>query len=82
MVPTVERGGGVRKNSFQTSSKPSKLARSVWKTCAFTTWSIIRASKKPAPVFEDKEKVRFDGLVWVPGRQGGSLALGLTVPIR
>ncbi len=51
-------------------------------SAAFTTWSIIKASKKPAPTFEDKEKVRFDGLVWVPGRSGGSLAMGLTIPIR
>jgi hypothetical protein len=51
-------------------------------SAAFTTWSIIKASRKPAPTFEDKEKVRFDGLVWMPGRQGGSLAMGLTIPIR
>lgn len=51
-------------------------------SAAFTTWSIIKASRKPAPTFEDMEKVRFEGLVWVPGRQGGSLAMGLTIPIR
>jgi hypothetical protein len=38
VVPTVVRGGGAGKNSFQTSSKPLKFARSVWNTCAFTTW--------------------------------------------
>src|SRR3989454_8649633 len=37
VVPTVVRGGGVGKNSRQTSSKAKKLLRSVWKTCAFTT---------------------------------------------
>lgn len=40
-----------------------------------------RASK--APLFEDKEKVRFDGLVWVPGLGGnGTWMAGLTIPVR
>jgi len=51
-------------------------------SAAFTTWSIIKASKKPLPTFEDKEKVKFDGLVWVPDRRGGTWAMGLTIPIR
>jgi hypothetical protein len=51
-------------------------------SAAFTTWSIIKASKKPAPTFEDKEKIKFDGLVWVPDRRGGTWAMGLTIPIR
>lgn len=51
-------------------------------SAAFTIWSIIRASKKPVPTFEDKEKIKFDGLVWVPDRRGGTWAMGLTIPIR
>ena len=51
-------------------------------SAAFTTWSIIKASRKPLPTFEDKEKVKFDGLVWVPDRRGGTWAMGLTIPIR
>ncbi|MBK9287815.1 MAG: hypothetical protein IPN38_09035 [Flavobacteriales bacterium] len=51
-------------------------------SAAFTTWSIIKASRKPMPTFEDKEKVKFDGLVWVPDRRGGTWAMGLTIPIR
>jgi len=39
VVPTVVRGGGVGKNSRQTSSNAKKLFRSVWNTCAFTTRS-------------------------------------------
>ncbi|MBK7385010.1 MAG: hypothetical protein IPI81_16990 [Flavobacteriales bacterium] len=36
-----------------------------------------------APAFEDKEKVRFDGLVWVPGtHSAGTWAMGFTIPIR
>ena len=38
---------------------------------------------KHAPVFEDKEKVRFDGLVWAPAPNGGGTwAAALTIPIR
>jgi hypothetical protein len=51
-------------------------------SAAFTTWSIIKASKKPVPTFQDKEKVKFDGLVWVPDRRGGTWAMGLTIPIK
>ena len=51
-------------------------------SAAFTTWSIIKAARKPLPTFEDKEKVKFDGLVWVPDRRGGTWAMGLTIPIR
>jgi len=42
-----------------------------------------RLAIRQAPVFEDKERVRFDGLVWLPGRSaGGTWAMGLTIPIR
>ena len=34
------------------------------------------------PVFEDKERLRFEGLVWVPSGSGGTWAMGLTIPIR
>ncbi len=38
---------------------------------------------KHSPVFEDKEKVRFDGLVWAPAPNGGGTwAAALTFPIR
>lgn len=40
-----------------------------------------RASK--APLFEDKEKVRFDSLVWVPCRGGnGTWMAALTIPMQ
>lgn len=42
----------------------------------------VTATKR-VPVFEDKEKVRFDGLVWAPAPNGGgTLAAALTIPIR
>ena len=40
------------------------------------------ATKQP-PKFEDKEKLRFDGLVWSPTPEGrGAWAARLTIPIR
>lgn len=42
-----------------------------------------RYAHKEAPVFEDKEKVRFDGLVWQPMNDGrGTWAAAITIPIR
>jgi len=34
------------------------------------------------PVFEDKEKVRFEGLAWVPDAQGSFWMAGITIPIN
>ncbi len=42
----------------------------------------VRRSRTP-PVFEDKEKVRFDGLVWTPNASGsGTWAMAVILPIR
>ncbi len=42
----------------------------------------VRAKRTP-PVFEDKEKARFDGLVWMPDANGhGTWMAGLTIPLR
>lgn len=49
---------------------------------AGATYAIVKASGKPAPMFEDKEKVRFDGLVWMPGPGGGIWSGGLTLHLR
>ena len=41
-----------------------------------------RAERKP-PVFEDKERARFEGLVWTPDANGQGLWLaGFTIPLR
>ena len=42
-----------------------------------TAYSIFRLAKRPKPVFEDKEKLKFDGLVWMPTREGGVFGLQL-----
>ncbi len=51
---------------------------------ACTVWSYLRANRTPLPVFDDREKVRFDGLVWLPAADGvgGSWLAGITIPLR
>ncbi len=49
---------------------------------AGTLWLRHRMANSTAPVFEDKEKVRFDGLVWIPGASGGTWAGGVSIPLR
>jgi hypothetical protein len=46
-----------------------------------TTWLYLRSSKRQAPVFQDQEKLRFDGLVWMPGPGGGQWMAGLTLDL-
>lgn len=46
-----------------------------------TVWGFIKAGSLEDPEYEDKGKVIFDGLVWVPGQQGVFQA-ALTIPIR
>ncbi|MEO8588560.1 MAG: hypothetical protein ABI432_04265 [Flavobacteriales bacterium] len=42
-----------------------------------------KLAAKNEPVFQDKEKLRFDGLVWTPTPHGGGVwAAGLSLPIR
>jgi len=43
-----------------------------------TTWLYLRSAKLPKPEFHDAEKVRFDGLSWMPGPNGGAWTGGLT----
>lgn len=47
-------------------------------------WYVAKVrSKRQAPVFEDKEKARFDGLVWMPDANGhGMWMAGLSIPLR
>lgn len=60
------------------------VSSSVFVLSAGAVWYVQKIRREhTAPVFEDKEKVRFDGLVWVPGTGGeGTWAMGLTIPIR
>lgn len=61
------------------------ISSGVFVASVATVWWTQRMLKRStAPVFDDKEKVRFDGLVWVPSLQGdgGTWMAGLTLPIR
>jgi hypothetical protein len=50
---------------------------------AGSAYMIIRHAKKPAPQFHDREKVKFDGLVWAPsGNDGGMWLAGLHLDLR
>jgi hypothetical protein len=50
---------------------------------ATSAWMIIRYDKRPDPRFFDREKVRFDGLAWMPDRGGrGLLMAGLHINLR
>ncbi|MFT3885898.1 MAG: hypothetical protein QM724_10855 [Flavobacteriales bacterium] len=50
-------------------------------SAAATAWFWHKAHKLEAPAYEDKEKVRFDGIAWTPLPQGGWMA-GLTLTLR
>lgn len=50
---------------------------------AGTTWLIVRHARRERPTFFDREKVKFDGLVWMPtGRGTGVWMAGLHYDIR
>lgn len=50
---------------------------------AGTTYMAIRNAKRPMPKFFDREKVKFDGLVWLPSdERGGMWFAGLHLNIR
>lgn len=51
-------------------------------SAAATYWIFKRTKDRPVPRFEDREKVKFDGLVWVPSSTGGQWMAGLTIPLR
>ncbi len=49
---------------------------------AGTIHAFRSTAHREVPVFEDKEKLRFEGLVWAPGAQGGTWAAGISLPLR
>ena len=38
--------------------------------------------KEQPPAYEDKERVRFEGLVWIPGGNNGTWATSISIPLR
>ena len=50
---------------------------------AGSAYMIIRQAKRPAPRFHDSEKVKFDGLVWLPGHdEGGMWLTGIHIDLH
>lgn len=50
---------------------------------AGSAYMIIRNGKRPVPKFFDREKVKFDGLVWLPGMDDGGMWLtGIHLDLR
>lgn len=47
-----------------------------------TLYMKARNKDRSAPEFKDTERIRFEGLVWLPGAGGGTWATGLSMPIR
>jgi hypothetical protein len=47
-----------------------------------TVYGFIRAGRLAYPEYEDKERIRFEGLAWVPTRNGGMYLAGLCIPLR
>lgn len=43
-----------------------------------TTYLYLRSAKRKKPAFNDAEKLRFDGLSWAPGADGGAWSGGIT----
>ena len=43
-------------------------------------WHKTKQHRKPS--FEDKEKVIFEGLTWMPGQLGGTWCAGVTIPLQ
>lgn len=71
------------KQEFKESRTEFYIASGVTLLSAAATWYVFRlTSGWERPVFEDKQKVLFDGLSWMPSDHGGTWAVGLTFPIR
>jgi hypothetical protein len=63
-------------NRFRLSAGVTILAAGI------TTVMYMRSAKRSVPIFHDSEKVRFEGLVWLPDAKGDVWLAGLTIPLR
>lgn len=41
-----------------------------------------KQARSVPPTYQDNERLRFEGLVWVPGPSGGTWASAITIPLR
>ena len=44
-----------------------------------TSYLYVKSGRVKVPVFDDKERVKFQGLAWLPGTNGGTWASGFTI---
>lgn len=51
-------------------------------SAGMTWWMFQKTRDRSIPQFEDKEKIKFDGLVWLPSETGDTWMAGITVPLR
>lgn len=51
-------------------------------TLGATVWLWHRSGNWREPVFEDRQKARFEGLTWLPDDHGGVWCAGMSIPIR
>jgi hypothetical protein len=74
------------KNELQRTKEQLALAAGLTAVSAgVTVWMFHKTKGRQVPVFEDKEKVRFDGLVWLPpvhGSSDGVFMASVMVPLR
>lgn len=67
------------KDAFSKARSSFAVATGITALCAGTTaYLYMRSAKRPKPVFNDAEKLRFDGLSWMPDADGGDWVGGIT----
>jgi hypothetical protein len=70
------------KDDFAKARTTTIVASSLFVVSAGATWYLRRKLKENRPpAFEDRERARFEGLVWVPAQNGGTWAAGFTIPL-
>src|SRR5690606_21069114 len=47
-----------------------------------SVYGFMRAGKLEYPTYEDRERIRFEGLAWLPMHEGGMYVAGMSMPIR
>ncbi|MCC6541746.1 MAG: hypothetical protein IT225_05965 [Flavobacteriales bacterium] len=71
-------------NAALRRARTSLVAGSIFTMASvgYMVYTRIRTSGMEQPRFEDKERIRFEGLTWVPDRNGAYWAAGFTIPIQ
>ena len=64
------------KDAFKDRQRAFFLAAGAFTAvAAASTWMVVRTARQKAPTFHDAEKVKFDGLVWLPAPGGRGMWL-------